>query len=72
MYKGEIVALTDWFHSQKIGGAGGIRTRRLAANTQVIHSTYRENRNNRTNRMSEVHGGDTELWVPRYASIRGL
>ena len=30
-------------------------------NTQVVHSTYRENRNNRTNRMSEVHGGDTAV-----------
>jgi hypothetical protein len=29
------------------------------ADAQLVHSTYRENRNNRTNRMSEVHGGDT-------------
>jgi len=43
----------------KASRGGGDRTIRPVGNTQLVHSTYRENRNNRTNHMSEVHGGDT-------------
>ena len=45
----------------KASRGGGDRTIRPVGNTQLVHSTYRENRNNRTNRMSEVHGGDTAI-----------
>ena len=41
-------------------GAVGIRTIKRTDATQVIDSTFRSIRNNRQNRMSEVHGGDTE------------
>jgi hypothetical protein len=44
---------------RKTGARGGSRTPMAIVDAQLIHSTYRENRNNRQNRMSEVHERDT-------------
>jgi len=51
-----------------VGGAGGIRTHRPAANAQVVDFKSRSNRKKRQNRMSEVHGRYTGIFGIEYAT----
>jgi hypothetical protein len=50
---------------ENIGRGGGDRTPMTIDTAQLVHSTFGRNRKNRRNRMSEVHGGDTERLLSR-------
>jgi hypothetical protein len=52
--------LIDFLSKAWSGAGGGNRTIKAAESTQVIHSTFRQIRQNRQKRRSEVHGGYTE------------